>query len=446
VISPVSVARQPNIDRAELARNAHERAVFVFATVQFAALIYLQKFALFATAFPLAMDMLIMFAGVGWMVLSGNLSFVPSRLAVFLVFLTFCFASEMLAGGSLPSVTQLVLLYVPMTLCANLSEDGYRRMVDRFIMLMVLPAGIMVMQYAYQKLTGLADPIDMQRFVPKSMLMPGFFYNAHYPWNSTFSRPNGFFFLEPSGASVATATAAILEITYFRRRWCVLLMILATFLSLAATGILMLMIAAPFLLYHENNRVAALVVIATLAVVIVAYMLDLPLPVISRADELSEVHSSGGQRLLLPAEEFWILLSDPSYIVTGAGAGSSLPSYGVIWPPVKLLREYGLLAMSSFLVLYIMGVAKYPGLALKIALSIIYFFGGGNLLTPPTVNLVILLLFVLPPDRRRRSLPRFATTLDAAGHTWRRPGWQSSGNSKPTARSQSIVRARGGPS
>jgi hypothetical protein len=402
--------------------TARERAILSFATLQFFAIIYLEKLALFPTSFALPLDMLIMFAGVGWMIVSGNLSFVPLRLAIFLPFLAFCFASEAFANGSLPSITELVLLYIPMTLCANLSDKAYRTILNRFTMLMVFPAVIMIVQFTYQKLTGLSDPIDMERFVPKSLLMPGFFYNAHYPWNSTFSRPNGFFFLEPSVASTCTAIAAILEITYFRRSWCVALMLLATLLSLAATGATMLFIAVPFLLYREDPRVAALMASVAVVTLVSAYMLNLPLP-FSRADEFSATGSSTNSRLDLPLQQFLILLNDPSYLLIGAGPGSSsVPIYGNTWPMVKLLREYGLLATTAFLVLYIVVVVDHPALALKVSLSVMYLFAGGNLLTPPAANLVILLLFILIPRRRELSKARSIAIPDIASRTWRHPG------------------------
>ena len=382
--SSESIGRHAGIDSGYInfVQDGRERAVIGFADLQFLALIYLQKFALFAPSFSLSVPMLIMSVSVGWMAVSRNLDFVASRLAVFLVFISCCLVSESFAQGSLPSIMQVILLYSSMTVCANLSGASYRRILNRFIMLMILPAGIMVAQYAYQKLTGLSDPINLERLFPKSILMPGFFYNAHYPWNSTFSRPNGFFFLEPSFASAFTASAAIIEISYFRRPWCVALMVGATFLSLAATGISMLIIAAPFLLSRETPRVVALVVVVAVVALIVAYMLDVPMPVVSRVEEMDNDRSSGGTRLALPLKEFQTLLHDPSFVLTGSGAGSTPPSAGGVWPFVKLHREYGLVAMISFLVLYLVGIIGNSNLALKVTLTFVYFFTGGYLLSP----------------------------------------------------------------
>ena len=80
------------------------------------------------------------------------------------------------------SLTQVILLYVSMALRANVTQALYRRIMNRFIMLMILPAGINHWKdYAYQNLTGLTDPFNLEQLFPKSILTSGFFYNVHYP-------------------------------------------------------------------------------------------------------------------------------------------------------------------------------------------------------------------------------------------------------------------------
>jgi hypothetical protein len=366
-------------------------------------LIYLQKFALGGSSFPIPLPFVIMLASIGWMIVSRNLGFDGRRLVGYLVFVACCLWSQSLSGGSLPSLMELVLLYSTMTLYLNVPQPTYLRVLNRFSMLMVFPACIIIVQYAYQKLTGLSDPISMDRMIPKSMLLPGFIYEARYPWNSTFSRPNGLFFLEPSFASAFTASAAIIDITYFRRPYRTILMVVATFLSMGATGTLMLVVAAPFLLARETPRVG--VVVATTGVVLLTamYLLDAPLPLISRVDELHKIDSSGAGRLSLPAFQLITLLSDPSYLLMGDGAGSISPSNGravpamVAWPIVKLVSEYGLVALISFLVFYLLAIAGNFNLPLKIALSVVYFFTGGYLLSPTLVELLAILCVVVVP-------------------------------------------------
>jgi hypothetical protein len=181
-------------------------------------------------------------------------------------------------------------------------------------------------------------------------------------------------------------------------------MLLATVLSMGATGISMLLIAAPFLLARETPRVCVIVATAAVVGLTAVYMLDVPLPLISRVDELHKGDSSGGGRLMLPAFQFVTLLFDPSYLLTGDGAGSVTPSNGGVgvtlmlaWPIVKLLSEYGLLAMVSFIIFYMSGIAGNFNLPLKVTLSIVYFFTGGYLLTPTLVGLLAILCFIVVP-------------------------------------------------
>jgi hypothetical protein len=370
----------------------HDRAVVTFATVQMCALIYLQKFSIGG---KLSVSMLIMLAGITWMVVSRNMRFVGPRLACYLVFVTCCLWSQSLVGGgSLLSFLELILLYGCMTVYTTVSETTYRQIVNRFIVLMILPACIIIVQYTYQRVTGLGDPISMTPLVPKSLVMQGYIYEAHDPWNSPFMRPNGFFFLEPSFVSAFTASAAILEIIYFRRLHCIVLMIVATIMSTGATGVSMLVIAAPFLLTRETPSVIMMATITAVVVFSAAYMLDASLPLLSRAGELQNAGSSGGFRVLLPADKLVTLVLDPSYSFIGDGAGAIMG--GNPWPIVKIVNEYGLLAMISFVFLFTLGISgDFNLLPLKVALSIVFMFTGGYLLNPPMVELLVISCFMV---------------------------------------------------
>ena len=406
---------------AELPRERQaatsERIIVGFATLQMFVVIFLQKFALFATSFPLSLPMLVLCGGIGWMVLFGHLSIDPPRVATYLLFISACLVSYSFSGGSLPSVLQIVMLYAAMTVQASVSEPVYRKIFNRWVMLMILPAFIVIEQYAFQKITGLTDPLNLEAVVPSSLLLQGFNYAGHFPWNSPFIRPNGVFFLEPSFISTCTAAAAIIEITYFRRAWLAILMIVATFLTMGDTGTILLVVAAPFLLMRETPRVIITVVVTALLALIAAIALNVPLPLVSRANELETHSSSAGERLLMPAQRFGELVFDPTYIFLGNGAGKIAESAhkkpksqkdlqaayskqnAVMnpWPIVKLLDEYGLLSVFAFAALFLTGVRGNFNLPLKVAMSVVYMFTGGYLLSPIMVELVVILCFMFVP-------------------------------------------------
>jgi hypothetical protein len=392
-----------------------EQAVVAFANLQVFALIYLQKFVVGGESFPLSVPMLVMFASIAWMVVTERLSFVATRLATYMIFVCSCLLSCSLTGGSITSILQLILLYASMTVCATVSEAAYRQVLDRFAALMILPAWLIVMQYVYQKVTGGSDPVSMTPLVPKWLLMQGYFYEAHLPWDAPFMRPNGFFFLEPSFASIFTASAAILEINYSRRLRRIILMLAATYMSTGATGVFMLLIAAPLLLARESPGVVAAVLTAITIGTVVALVSNVPLPLMSRVDEINDGNASGGSHVVLPASQFVALLSDPSYLLIGNGAGSSArpPASATIetvgtnspivipWPMVKLTNEYGILSIVAFIVFYITGIGDRTNLPLKIALSVVYFFSGGYLLSPTIVEMLVILCFVVRPERTK---------------------------------------------
>jgi hypothetical protein len=387
-----------------------ERVVVGFISLQLFVLIYFQRLAPFSM--PLSVPLVVMLGGLAWMVFTQRMTIAsPARFGVYLLFVASCLLSFAFVGGSLPSLLQLCVLYGCLTVSAPISEAGYRTILRRFVAFMVLPAIIIFAQYAYQKLTGLPDIISMNRLLPQSMLVQGYFYEAPFPWNSTFSRPNGFFLLEPSFASAFVAAATIIEITYFRRWYMIALMAGATYYTMGATGLIMLAIAAPFLLIREKP----VIIVAAIATIVVAlgtaYMTDTPLPVISRMDEMKSESSSGSERLLQPAEKFAEVMLNPSYLIIGEGAGSVVQAVGVQkngapktnipvinpWPMVKIGHEYGILSMLTYTLLFLLAIAGRFNVPLKFALAVTFLFTGGYLVSPPLLGLMTMLFFAVSP-------------------------------------------------
>jgi hypothetical protein len=392
-----------------------ERASVQFAALQLFALIYLQKFAVGPPTFPLSVPMLLMFASIGWMLVSGAIAISPVRLAWYACFVVICFQSQIFSGGSISSIAELILLYGCMTITVPLSEGAYRRVLNYFVVLMIVPAAVILFQYCYQKLTGLGNPLSMDELLPRSILLQGFIYDAHYPWYSTFQRPNGFFFLEPSFASLFAAAAAIVELTYFKRPWLVLLMLGATLASMGGTGLTMLVIAAPLLIARQSPRILiAMLTIAALGLPVLVLNREgwlssgEGIPFLSRLNELNNQDSSGFGRLIQPAQELLKLMADSNYLFAGTGAGSITPDFGSAWPATKLAKEYGLLSMVAFLLFFASSVMGAFNVPLKAAMVIAFQLTGGYLLGPTMVEAVLLLCVIFIPARTL-STPLFET-------------------------------------
>jgi hypothetical protein len=396
-------------------------------------LLYLEKLSVGSVTFRLGIPLLIMGASVTWMILSNNLHVSGRRLCWYMVFVGGCVLSQILAGlqGSLPSVLDVVMVYGFLIIATDLSEADFQQFVlKRFINFMILPAVIVLFQYLIQKVAGMPDPLNMNLMVPKSLLTTGYYYNAPYPtWTSKFTRPNGFFFLEPSFVSMFTASAAIIDMTYFRRPKMIALMVLATFLSTGGTGTTMLLVASPFLLAREKPKVVLTVAAAVLGGLVLAVVTGHgdQLPLVSRLSELDQhdvgpTTASAGARMVVPLTKLFELLADGGYYITGTGAGSTTVEYGSAWPIVKILKEYGAVVMVVYFIMFVVvifGDVK-SNLPLKVTIFFVFQFTGGYLLDDPFLIFIALLCMNQPPKIGEISLastPRREVILtEAAGH------------------------------
>jgi len=405
------------LGRAATVPVDRERAVITFISIELFILIYLQRITLLPSSFPLMIPMLAMLGGLAWMVLTKQMTFSdPRRVVAYLFFVAFCLISQAFVGGSLPSLIQLCVLYACVLVTAPISREGYETILRRFIAFMVLPAILIFAQYWYQKITGQPNFISLNKVLPQSVLAQGYFYEAHYPWYATFTRPNGFFLMEPSYASAFVAAALIVEITYFRRLYMIALMLGALIFTLGATGMSMLALAVPFLLLREKPVTIVLATSLLVITLATCFITDTPIPVLSRTGEMKSESSSGSERLLLPAKEFAELIFDPSYLIMGEGSGSAVnkapvnkdgtPKTNVTipnpWPMVKILHEYGLLSMIAYTLLFMLVIAGNFNLPLKFALSIEFLFTGGYLVNPPFLGLMVFLFFAVSPIKARR--------------------------------------------
>jgi hypothetical protein len=386
-----------------------ERSIINFATFQLFSLLYLEKFAIGPATFQLTIPLLTYAFGFAWMIMLGRMGVDKYRLSLFLLMVGCCVFSSVMANsaGSIPSMGQLFLVYAFFTASAPLPMRAYQTVLNRFIMLMILPAIIGLVQYGIQAVTGGGDPISMTNLVPQQFQVQGFFYEAHYPiFSSPFQRPNGFFFLEPSFFSFFTASAAVVEITYFRRPWVIILMVAATLLSFGGTGAAILGLASPFLLLRENPRLMLPLGVAVLVGLVVAFLLGVPLPLISRMNELDTGGVGGGGsgmlRLTLPFDYLIDRLSDPAYLFTGNGPGSTGATFGATsaWPILKMINEYGLVSTLVYVVLFMsLFTISSLNLALKFAMIIIFHFTGGYLVDGISIQFFFI-MFAIEPTRQ----------------------------------------------
>lgn len=365
-------------------------------------LIYFQKFAIGGSSTQIGVPLLVFLPSLAFLFIRGHNILSSDRLILYLVFLVTTLVSQILTTGeiSITSLMLLLTLYLCLTIKFVVTEDDYFRILNAFVKLMIVPSCIIIFQFVYQKVTNQTNPLNMNNIVPEPLLMRGFMYEAPYKWGQSFVRPNGFFFLETSYASMFAAAAAIIEATYFRRPYVFALMLLAVALTIGGTGVLMIIVAAPFLLMRESRSVIIISLLLGCAGLFALTMIDMDLPLLSRAQELGRQGSSGSERLVVPAMELISLLSDPNYLFTGSGAGSITLSFGNAWPLTKLVYEYGILTSIAFMALFIFGLIGKYNVPLKVSLAFVFLFTGGYLLNLVMCELLVLVCYALVPVQR----------------------------------------------
>jgi hypothetical protein len=128
-------------------------------------------------------------------------------------------------------------------------------------------------------------------------------------------------------------------------------------------------------------------------------MLGADLPLLSRMNELDTGGASGSMRLVVPLNSLIELLSDPSYLFTGTGAGSTTSDLGSAWPMLKLTNEYGVITMLAFVFLYASAFFGSYNIPIKIAATIIFHFTGGYLHDSLIVQFFTLIFCMTEPVR-----------------------------------------------
>ena len=376
-----------------------------FVTIQFFAVIYLQKFAISSGELSVSIPMIILFVGLAVMATIGRIQFSEIRFILFSVMAAFIGISQVQSPAvSITSVIFMLLLYVCMTVRWTISDQVHDDILRRFNRLMIVPAGITLAQILLTVATGDSRLINMDSFVPSSFLLPGYNYDGEFGFRSSFSRPNGFFFLEPSFASLFLAISFTIELAYWRRRIYLALYLSALLATSGATGITFLVVALPLLLLRFS--LVSAIVLATVGIVMIGLLsaIDGNVPFSGRLSELSDPTTSGYGRISQPAFLLFENLTDPNRILTGDGAGSPATQLaGSAWPLVKLLIEYGIATSILFMIFQVTCIWGGRDREIKAALFFVFNFTGGYLLSPVMVIVFIMLgsMFSTPSATRR---------------------------------------------
>lgn len=307
------------------------------------------------------------------------------------------------------SLFYLFGIYGP--LCLSLpfvNVSDLQRIWKTFITLTVIMAACGLLQVVVQ-LVARSTFVDPLGLLPESVQLSG--YTTVYRTSIGsfgYVKPNGMFALEPSFFSQFLALGIVGELTYFRRKKVIAILGAALLTSFAGTGILILLLAIPFI--KQSPRWIVLMLAAGLLWKVTigdqgggVYA--------SRLQEFETHGASGNARFVFPYQVMWDWWQrSGEYLAIGIGAGQSSTLntiYEANFAPVaKAGLEFGLIGLCAFCIFWF---GMYFKLALPAALTAalfaFYFIASGALLHPPTVFPIwTLTLGFLPSEDRGRSI------------------------------------------
>jgi hypothetical protein len=296
------------------------------------------------------------------------------------------------ASFSLPSVLLLLTLTSMFCFRIPIPEEDYFKILKFFQNCMLAITMIEFGQYLIQ-LAGRGMPTTTGH-VPDWILLSGFVYIQPIYYGSVLMKPNGIFMLETSYLSQFLGLALAVEVAVFKRRWAIVLFLMAITLSLGGTGMILAAIAMGSIAFGQPRLVVRMSVGLVLAM-IVGFSLGLFELISARLAEFSDPHTSAGVRFLLPYIRMYENMTDStSRFLFGAGAGFLDRTRGFAWSsPSKVWVEEGFLCFVFYLPFILSTFFRYVyAPLLSIVLFSEYFFvTGGGLMQPCAVGAAVFL-------------------------------------------------------
>lgn len=281
----------------------------------------------------------------------------PKRLAFYGITLAVLILPQLLQAGtfSLNSLTMLAVLHIPYVLVVVRGEELAPKVLKLFLHLARLLACLAVAQYFLQ---GFVDntflyPID--NLIPQQFVVQGFNAQGTINYNSTQIRATGVFMLEPSFLTQFLAVAIVAESVTTRRLWPLALYTAGILVAHAGTGLLILLICMPFVVFlHRRWDLLVLGAIGAAAIFAFGEVLNLDF-IANRAGEFNDPNSSGFARFVGGFYMFdQMLWPDLRRALFGYGAGSFMDYVHLFdievadMPMTKMIFEFGVVGALTY--------------------------------------------------------------------------------------------------
>jgi hypothetical protein len=336
------------------------RAVTCFFVLQVIAVTLLQKFSIDIDLTPFGLNTVadgvevalpLMYLGLILLFTMVRPKVDWLRVGVFLVFLVFVIISlfSMPAEYSVNSLLLALALYIPFVIYFEIDRKLHKQLMNIFITVMIGFSFMVFIEHIVQLTFGANAWPNLDKIVNGGFLFPNYVYIQPIQYGSKLMKPNAIFFLEVSLLSQWIAIAAALELIYFQRLWRLAILGVALLLCFAGTGLLLILLGAPFLLTRLSKRsMTALAATILIGFVVSAkvHWLD---HVQQRFGEYQVTGGSANHRFVEPIEILSSLTQKPSSVFQGEGPGSGQKTHSAMWwVSTKLAYEYGFAAAIAF--------------------------------------------------------------------------------------------------
>lgn len=360
---------------------------------------FLQKIAMPHTGFlPILVP--IVFAGlaVGLVVLKPV--FDPVRIGLYFVTIALAWLSAILFSPtySAPSLLLLVVLYLPMAIAFEVTEDDYRRCMNAFVTVMLGFCAVLAAEHVVQFLISASAWPNFDKVGPGGWLIPGYNYWQPIVWGEPYHKPNAFVFLEVSTLSQYIALALAVEIAIFQRASRIAVLGGALMLTFAGTGVLLMALTLPVLLGRLSMRRMIMVIGGLLIVSLIAFKVGWFDIVSARMDEYKHNGSSANMRFIEPFDRLLKFLTGPDALIGGVGAGQIEKGRNFLWWPfTKATIEYGLIPAVVFYTYFLYALFRNaPYRSIAFTLAVWFTFEGSLLLAIYPLTCVLLVsMFVI---------------------------------------------------
>ena len=303
----------------------------------------------------IAMPLLMLALGFG--MLDNRVRIEPKRLGFYCITLAVLILPQLLQAGtfSLNSLMMLALLHIPYVLVVVRGDELAPKVLTFFLAIARLLAVLALVQYFLQGFVDKAFLYPIDNLIPPEFVVQGFNAQGTINYGSTQIRATGMFMLEPSFLTQFLAVAIVAESVTTRKLWPLALYAAGILVAHAGTGLLILLICMPFVVFiHRRWDLLILGILGAAAILVFGELFNLDF-ITNRTSEFNDPNSSGFARFVGGFYMFdQMLWPNFTRALFGYGAGAFMDYVHLFnvevadMPMTKMIFEFGLVGAFTY--------------------------------------------------------------------------------------------------